>query len=53
MQQFIRNMITIREKNETAKVINKCPSCGRDEKHFFRNFFNTLECVCGMKFYNR
>lgn len=55
MQYFIRKLITLREKNEVPKdvAISKCPSCGRDEKSFFRNFFDTLECMCGQKFYGR
>lgn len=53
MQQFIRNAITIREKSEQEKGASKCPSCGRDEKSFFRNIMNTLECMCGTKFYGR
>jgi hypothetical protein len=53
MQQFIRQIITIREKSEQEKKVSKCPSCGRDEKSFFRNMMNTLECMCGVKFYGR
>ncbi len=54
MQQFVRNLITIREKVEQEKKKPlKCPSCGRDEKLFFRNLMNTLECLCGVKFYGR
>ena len=53
MQQFIRNSITIRKKSEQGKNVLKCPSCGRDEKSFFRNLMNTLECMCGVKFYGR
>jgi hypothetical protein len=54
MEQFIRNLITIREKSEQEKTkTSKCPSCGRDEKLFFRNQMNTLECMCGVKFYGR
>jgi ribosomal protein L37AE/L43A len=53
MQQFIRNAITIREKYEQEKKVYKCPSCGRDEKSFFRNIMSTLECMCGVKFYGR
>ena len=53
MQEFIRQHITIREKSEQGKKVNKCPSCGRDEKSFFRNMMNTFECLCGVKFYGR
>lgn len=51
MGQFIRKSITISEKSKGNKEISKCPSCGRNEKSFFRNVMNTLECYCGLKFY--
>ena len=52
MQEFIRRQISIREKTQ-EKQTKKCLACGRDEKDFFRNFMNTLECMCGAKFYGR
>lgn len=53
MHEFIRQNINIREKSEKEKNISKCQSCGRNEKSFFRNMMNTLECICGVKFYGR
>jgi hypothetical protein len=34
-------------------TLNKCSECDRDKKEFFRDyFFETLQCPCGLKFYN-
>lgn len=52
MQSFIKHQVYIREKFVKDDKIIKCSSCGRGEKSFFRNLLNTLECMCGAKFYN-
>lgn len=54
MQEFIKKQINIRAKIiENNENIKTCSKCGANEKTFFRNFMNTLECMCGMKFYGR
>ena len=56
LQLFIKAYISIREE-ERKREIEKhgkdtCPNCQRNRKEWIRTIpFNTLECLCGQKFY--
>ena len=57
LQQYIKNNIQITEENRKREIeINgndTCPNCKRNRKDWIRTLpFNTLECLCGKKFYN-
>lgn len=60
LQSFIYTITSLREKlkkeeqkSSSQTELKKCPSCGRDKKEFFKDkFFETLQCPCGLKFYD-
>lgn len=56
LQSFIRLNVKLREeiRKEEEKKFGKdtCPNCKRNRKEWIRTIpFNTLECLCGRKFY--
>jgi hypothetical protein len=56
MRRSIAELKALESMREDVDKKNKgkCPSCGRTEEHFFRDkFFNTLQCICGTKFFNK
>lgn len=52
LQQFTGMSIALRERVNGGKPTEKCPRCNEKRNTFFRNMMGTLECMCGIKFYN-
>lgn len=57
LQGFIKDSLSlskeIREQEISKHGKDKCPDCNRERKYWIRTVpFNTLECICGKKFYN-
>jgi len=57
MQRFIRASIRLRKEVRNQEIKqhgkDKCPDCGRHKSEWFRDkFFETLQCMCGKKFYD-
>lgn len=55
MQDFIRRRAESQEEKRKAEIKkagkDTCPECGRNRSQWFRNMMDTLECLCGKKFY--
>lgn len=56
LQSFIKESILIKEENRKNEVEKYgkdiCPNCKRNKNEWIRTIpFNTLECICGRKFY--
>ncbi len=53
MQTFIGQLTTLTKQISKDIVIDKCPNCNRQKSMFFRNAMQTLECMCGTKFFGK